>query len=91
MKRGSLENWEQPWWSPWKAAAMVFCPQVVLRIRPLSDTELEEGATIIAHKAGDQVRPWGHRACVHRVVIPSERSYRGLTVAGRRCSHWVEL
>lgn len=33
-----------------------FCPQVVLRIRPLSDAELEEGATVIAHKMGDQVR-----------------------------------
>ncbi|XP_032447480.1 kinesin-like protein KIF19 [Lynx canadensis] len=29
--------------------------QVALRIRPLSDTELEEGATVIAHKVGDQV------------------------------------
>lgn len=30
--------------------------QVALRIRPLSDAELEEGATIIAHKVDDQVR-----------------------------------
>ncbi|XP_049495089.1 kinesin-like protein KIF19 [Panthera uncia] len=29
--------------------------QVALRIRPLSDTELEEGATVIAHKVGDQM------------------------------------
>ncbi|KAK2493771.1 hypothetical protein MC885_019637 [Smutsia gigantea] len=28
---------------------------VVLRIRPLNDAELEEGATVIAHKVGDQV------------------------------------
>ncbi|XP_077614975.1 kinesin-like protein KIF19 [Crocuta crocuta] len=28
---------------------------VVLRIRPLSDTELDEGATVIAHKVGDQM------------------------------------
>ncbi|CAD7683844.1 unnamed protein product [Nyctereutes procyonoides] len=28
---------------------------VALRIRPLSDTELEEGATVIAHKVGDQM------------------------------------
>ncbi|XP_035578130.1 kinesin-like protein KIF19 [Zalophus californianus] len=28
---------------------------VALRIRPLSDTELEEGATITAHKVGDQM------------------------------------
>ncbi|XP_014651096.1 PREDICTED: kinesin-like protein KIF19 [Ceratotherium simum simum] len=28
---------------------------VVLRIRPLSDTELEEGATVIAHKVGNQM------------------------------------
>nr|XP_044603389.1 LOW QUALITY PROTEIN: kinesin-like protein KIF19 [Equus asinus] len=28
---------------------------VVLRIRPLNDTELEEGATAIAHKVGDQM------------------------------------
>ncbi|XP_047695136.1 kinesin-like protein KIF19 [Prionailurus viverrinus] len=34
---------------------MVSCPQVALRIRPLSDTELEEGATVIAHKVGDQM------------------------------------
>lgn len=46
----------------WMAAATVFCPQVALRIRPLSDTELEEGAAVIAHKVGDQVRPQGHRA-----------------------------
>lgn len=32
------------------------CPQVALRIRPLNSTELEEGATVIAHKVGDQVR-----------------------------------
>ncbi|XP_058426523.1 kinesin-like protein KIF19 [Diceros bicornis minor] len=37
------------------AAAAVSCPQVVLRIRPLSDTELEEGATVIAHKVGNQM------------------------------------
>nr|KAF6447613.1 hypothetical protein HJG63_012019 [Rousettus aegyptiacus] len=28
---------------------------VALRIRPLNDSELEEGATVIAHKVGDQV------------------------------------
>ncbi|KAB1263116.1 Kinesin-like protein KIF19 [Camelus dromedarius] len=28
---------------------------VALRIRPLSDLELEDGATVVAHKAGDQV------------------------------------
>lgn len=44
------------------AAAKVFCPQVALRIRPLSDTELEEGAAVIAHKVGDQVRPEGRGA-----------------------------
>lgn len=33
----------------------VSCPQVALRIRPLSDLELEDGATVVAHKAGDQV------------------------------------
>ncbi|CAO2630362.1 Kinesin-like protein KIF19 [Lemmus lemmus] len=27
---------------------------VALRIRPLNSTELEEGATVIAHKVGDQ-------------------------------------
>lgn len=59
---------EQPQWGPWKAAAMVSCPQVALRIRPLSDSELEEGAAIIAHKVGDQVRPRGHRAHVHGVA-----------------------
>ena len=72
MGWGSLENQEQPRWGPRKAAAMVSCPQVALRIRPLSDTELEEGATVIAHKVGDQVRLWGHRACVHRVATPSK-------------------
>lgn len=52
---------------PWKAAALVCCPQVALRIRPLSDTELEEGATVTAHKVGDQVRLRGARACNHGV------------------------
>jgi hypothetical protein len=32
------------------------CPQVALRIRPLNSAEQEEGATVIAHKVGDQVR-----------------------------------
>ena len=41
---------------PGKAAAMASSPQVALRIRPLNDTELEEGAAVIAHKVGDQVR-----------------------------------
>lgn len=41
---------------PGKAAATASCPQVALRIRPLNDTELEEGAAVIAHKVGDQVR-----------------------------------
>ena len=59
MGWGSLENREQPRWGPRKAATVVSCPQVALRIRPLSDTELEEGATVIAHKVGDQVRLWG--------------------------------
>uniref|UniRef100_A0A8D1HJM1 Kinesin-like protein n=1 Tax=Sus scrofa TaxID=9823 RepID=A0A8D1HJM1_PIG len=36
-------------------AAAVSCPQVALRIRPLNDAELEEGATVIAHKVGDQM------------------------------------
>uniref|UniRef100_A0A8C2V3X4 Kinesin-like protein n=1 Tax=Chinchilla lanigera TaxID=34839 RepID=A0A8C2V3X4_CHILA len=35
-------------------ALLASCPQVALRIRPLSEAELEEGATIIAHKLGDQ-------------------------------------
>ncbi|KTG06954.1 hypothetical protein cypCar_00020108 [Cyprinus carpio] len=33
--------------------------KVALRIRPLSDAELEEGATIIAHKVDDQVSTGG--------------------------------
>lgn len=37
-------------------SCLVSCPQVALRIRPLNDAELEEGATVIAHKVGDQVR-----------------------------------
>lgn len=57
---------EQPQWGPWKAAAMVSCPQVALRIRPLSDSELEEGAAIIAHKVGDQVRPRGAQGACPR-------------------------
>ena len=52
-----MGEWGEAWWHPWKATAMVSCLQVALRIRPLSDTELEEGATVIAHKVGDQVRP----------------------------------
>lgn len=40
---------------PWTQLCDV-CPQVALRIRPLNDTELEEGAAVIAHKVGDQVR-----------------------------------
>lgn len=51
---------------PLEASCHGVCPQVVLRIRPLSDTELDEGATVIAHKVGDQVRLLGHRVCVHR-------------------------
>lgn len=30
--------------------------QVVLRVRPISVAELEEGATLIAHKVDEQVR-----------------------------------
>ncbi|XP_074201634.1 kinesin-like protein KIF19 isoform X1 [Camelus bactrianus] len=41
---------ERPW-SP----ALTWTPRVALRIRPLSDLELEDGATVVAHKAGDQV------------------------------------
>lgn len=42
---------------------MASSPQVALRIRPLNDTELEEGAAVIAHKVGDQVRlSQGYRA-----------------------------
>lgn len=40
---------------PWELGVLS-CPQVALRIRPLSDVELQDGATIIAHKLGDQVR-----------------------------------
>lgn len=32
------------------------CVQVALRIRPINEAELEEGASIIAHRVGDQVR-----------------------------------
>ncbi|XP_039735580.1 kinesin-like protein KIF19 isoform X3 [Pteropus medius] len=39
---------------PWTQLCDV-CPQVALRIRPLNDTELEEGAAVIAHKVGDQM------------------------------------
>ncbi|XP_058290420.1 kinesin-like protein KIF19 [Hylobates moloch] len=39
--------------------ALCSCPgdrlQVALRIRPLSDAELEEGAVVITHKVGDQM------------------------------------
>ncbi|XP_054351614.1 kinesin-like protein KIF19 [Pongo pygmaeus] len=40
--------------------ALCSCPggdrlQVALRIRPLNDAELEEGAAVIAHKVGDQM------------------------------------
>ncbi|XP_019368507.1 PREDICTED: kinesin-like protein KIF19 [Gavialis gangeticus] len=31
------------------------CVQVALRIRPISEAELEEGASIIAHRVGDQM------------------------------------
>jgi len=44
--------------------------QVALRIRPLSDAELEEGATIIAHKVDDQVRgnwSFSYYICMCRV------------------------
>lgn len=34
----------------------VFVPQVALRIRPLSDAEQEEAATIVAHRVDEQVR-----------------------------------
>uniref|UniRef100_A0A287CVI3 Kinesin-like protein n=1 Tax=Ictidomys tridecemlineatus TaxID=43179 RepID=A0A287CVI3_ICTTR len=36
-------------------ALLLSYPQVALRIRPLNAAELEEGATVIAHKVGDQV------------------------------------
>lgn len=49
------------------------CPQVALRIRPLNNTELEEGATVIAHKVGDQVRLEDIRGIL---------SYQRLLVAG---------
>lgn len=37
----------------------IFLLQVALRIRPLSDAEQEEAATIVAHRVDDQVR-WPH-------------------------------
>lgn len=36
----------------------MFVSQVALRIRPLSDVEIEEGAAIVAHRVDDQVRVW---------------------------------
>lgn len=37
-------------------AVSVVVFQVALRIRPLSDVEIEEGAAIVAHRVDDQVR-----------------------------------
>uniref|UniRef100_A0A672NN19 Kinesin-like protein n=1 Tax=Sinocyclocheilus grahami TaxID=75366 RepID=A0A672NN19_SINGR len=48
---------------------------VALRIRPLSDAELEEGATIIAHKLDEQVRP--NRS--HRSEKRGDEVYRSTT------------
>lgn len=45
-------------WVGLEGSCTMSCPQVVLRIRPLNDAELEEGATVIAHKVEDQVRLW---------------------------------
>lgn len=64
----------------WKQCITFFLVlQVALRIRPLSDAELEEGATIIAHKMDDQVRAnrcisycvCGTESALH-VTIPSQ-------------------
>lgn len=47
-------------WGPEDEEGPCSCPgdhlQVALRIRPPNDAELEEGAAVIAHKVGDQVR-----------------------------------
>lgn len=47
-------------WGPEDEEGPCSCPgdhlQVALQIRPPNDAELEEGATVIAHKVGDQVR-----------------------------------
>lgn len=39
-------------------AVSMLVSQVALRIRPLSDIEIEEGAVIVAHRVDDQVRVW---------------------------------
>uniref|UniRef100_A0A669CQ63 Kinesin-like protein n=1 Tax=Oreochromis niloticus TaxID=8128 RepID=A0A669CQ63_ORENI len=45
--------------------------QVALRIRPLSDAEQEEGATIVAHRVDDQVRHWSFNFSFCMYQIPS--------------------
>lgn len=45
-------------------AVSMLVSQVALRIRPLSDVEIEEGAAIVAHRVDDQVR-----VCYHYVFI----------------------
>lgn len=48
--------------------------QVALRVRPISVAELEEGATLIAHKVDEQV---------HRAVAGSHRGHRAVLTRGR--------
>lgn len=42
--------------------------QVALRIRPLSDVEIEEGAAIVAHRVDDQVRVWHPYVCIDNLI-----------------------
>lgn len=73
-----------------KAAAAVSCPQVALRIRPLNDAELEEGATVIAHKVGDQVRRClGVTELLARMCSPPSLPSRKINIVLKaRSRHW---
>lgn len=49
-------------------AMSVLVSQVALRIRPLSDVEIEEGAAIVAHRVDDQVRVWHPYVCIDNLI-----------------------
>lgn len=65
-------------WVGLEDSCAMSCPQVVLRIRPLNDAELEEGATVIAHKVGDQVRLWAQGVSTGcSIAFPTTLPLRG--------------
>lgn len=54
--------------------------QVALRIRPLSDIEIEEGAAIVAHRVDDQVRVWNPYVCINNLTFAKFHPLKDLWV-----------